>query len=304
MQTTDQILSQLTQTLQAADLYYGHGTTDAAQEAYWIIVSILGINPYTDQPGQSIQPSDWQAMQALAEQRIQTRQPLAYLINEAWFCGLKFFVDERVLIPRSPIGELISLNFQPWLQSAPQRILELCTGSGCIAIALAYQFPQAQIVATDIDADALAVAAYNIQQHGLNNIQLVQADLFNPLSDSPYEPDALSGQFDLIVTNPPYVDAQDMQQLPVEYRHEPELALAAGQDGLSLVLPLLGAAGHYLTEQAGLVLEVGNSAEALQAAVPDLPMVWLDFEQGGQGVCWIDAHSLKNLQQFQESEKQ
>ncbi|MBC8653268.1 50S ribosomal protein L3 N(5)-glutamine methyltransferase [Providencia vermicola] len=216
--------------------------------------------------------------------RINERIPVAYLTNRSWFCGHEFYVDERVLIPRSPIGELINNHFVGLLTDEPQAILDLCTGSGCIAIACAYEFPEAEIDAVDISADVLAVTEQNIASHGLEHqVVPIRSDLFRDMPEVKY---------DLIVTNPPYVDAEDMDDLPEEFRVEPELALAAGSDGLKLVRRILANAPRFLTKEGVLVCEVGNSMVHLIEQYPDIPFIWLDFEYGGDGVFMLTREQL------------
>ncbi|KAI1696477.1 methyltransferase small domain-containing protein [Ditylenchus destructor] len=193
----------------------------------------------------------------------------------AWFCGMSFIVDERVLIPRSPIGELIENRFEPWLAQPPARILDLCTGSGCIGIACAYEFQDAEVVLGDLSFEALEVANQNIERHGIDErVYTVQGDGF----------DGLPGQrFDLIVSNPPYVDAEDFADMPDEYQHEPELGLACGDDGLNLVRRMLAEAADHLTEKGLLIVEVGNSQVHVEALYPEVDFAWLDFQRGGHG---------------------
>lgn len=271
----------------AADLYYGHGTDNAHDEAVYLVFAALDL-PFDcpesalDEPLQAEQEN---RLHDLVTQRIERRIPTAYLVNRAWFCGLPFYVNEQVLIPRSPVAELIEAGFEPWLQpERVQRVLDIGTGSGCIAIACAHAFPQAQVDAIDNDSAALAVARRNIDDHHLESrVVALESDLFSALSGCRYE---------LIIANPPYVDAADMAGLPAEYRHEPQAALAAGADGLDVVHRLLASARDHMVETGILILEVGNSRAALEAAYPRLPLLWLDFAGGGEGVCLIETHDL------------
>ena len=270
-----------------ADLYYGHGTDNAHDEAVYLIFAALDL-PFDCPESALDQPLDEAVetrIQELVRQRIEERRPTAYLVNRAWFCGLPFYIDEHVLVPRSPIAELIETGFAPWLDPATvDSVLDIGTGSGCIAIACAYAFPEARIDAVDNDPAALAVAQRNIDDHHLGaRISAIESDLFTELAGRGY---------DLIIANPPYVDAADMADLPPEYRHEPVPALAAGEDGLAVVERLLDEAAGYLKPGGILVLEVGNSQAALEAARPQLPMLWLEFERGGGGVCLIEAGAL------------
>ncbi|RUO80511.1 50S ribosomal protein L3 N(5)-glutamine methyltransferase [Idiomarina tyrosinivorans] len=270
----------------ANDIYYGHGTDNPHDEASLLMAYVVNL-PYAalqDVGHCRLTTRERTLMVELVARRIRERIPAAYLTQQAWFAGLSFYVDERVLIPRSPIAELIENGFTPWLTEAPQRILDLCTGSGCIAIACAYAFPEAMVDATDLSADALAVAEQNIEQHQLQHqVTPIQSNLFGELSGQKY---------DLIVTNPPYVDAEDMSDLPDEYRHEPELGLAAGEDGLVLVDQLLLEAAEHLTENGILVCEVGNSMLALEAKYPQTAFVWVEFERGGDGVFMLNREQL------------
>ncbi|MDN7123501.1 50S ribosomal protein L3 N(5)-glutamine methyltransferase [Pseudidiomarina sp. 1APP75-32.1] len=272
--------------LQQAEVFFGHGTDNATSETLVLLAHVLHLDlaQVNEFRGAKITSGEQKQFVDLLQQRIKERKPAAYLTGEAWFAGLPFKVDERVLVPRSPIAELIEQEFQPWLADAPQHILDLCTGSGCIAIACAYAFPEAEVDALDISTDALAVAEENIAFHQLEHrVFPMQSDLYS----------AVQGQrYDLIVTNPPYVDAEDMADLPAEFHHEPELGLAAGDDGLDLVRTILREAPDHLTEQGILICEVGNSMVHLAELYPDVPFTWLSFERGGDGVFLLTRHEL------------
>lgn len=271
----------------AAELYYGHGTDNAWDEAVQIALSCLHINEHHSAKmlNAQILPSERKAILELFQRRINERIPAAYLTHKAIFAGLPFYVDERVLVPRSPIAELIEQGFAPWLtENKVQNVLDLCTGSGCIAIACCHAFPDARVVGIDLSDDALAVAQINREQHELTaQLTLLKSDLFAELGDQ---------RFDLIVSNPPYVDAHDLSTMPAEYQREPELGLAAGEDGLNIVKRILKNARKHLTEEGILVVEVGNSAEALVRQFPQLPFIWLEFERGGDGVFLLHAEHL------------
>lgn len=270
----------------AANLFYGHGTDNAWDEAVQLILPTLYL-PIDVPPhvlNSRLTSSERLRVVERVIKRIKDRTPIAYLTNKAWFCGLEFFVDERVLVPRSPIGELIQAQFEPWLINEPTRIMDLCTGSGCIAIACAHAFPDAEVDAIDISADALQVAEQNIQDHGLEQqVFPIRSDLFRDLPQAPY---------DIIVTNPPYVDQEDMNSLPDEFKHEPELGLAAGTDGLKLVRRIMANAPNYLTDNGILVCEVGNSMVHLMDQYPHIPFTWLEFENGGHGVFLLTREQL------------
>jgi len=274
------------QKIESAGIYLGHGTDNSWDEALHLTLPLLAI-PFDAAPDilQRVLTNDeLGVLQAACERRIADRIPTPYITQQAWFCGLPFYVDERVLIPRSPLGELIDDGFYPWLQHEPENILDLCCGSACIAIACAEAFPAARVDAADISSDALAVATINVAQYQLQDrLQLVESDMFSGLPDRRY---------DLIVCNPPYVDAEDMSSLPDEYRHEPVLALASGNDGLDFTRRLLREAQKYLTDTGILVVEVGNSAEALENTFPTVPFVWLEFQRGGDGVFMLTAADL------------
>lgn len=270
----------------AANLFYGHGTDNAWDEAVQLILPTLylPIDVPSHVLNSRLTSSERTRVVERVIQRINERKPVAYLTNKAWFCGLEFYVDERVLVPRSPIGELIQQQFEPWLAHEPVRIMDLCTGSGCIAIACAHAFPEAEVDAVDISADALNVAEQNIQDHGLEQQVIpLRSDLFR---DLPKE------QYDIIVTNPPYVDEEDMNSLPNEFKHEPELGLAAGTDGLKLVRRILANAPNYLADNGILICEVGNSMVHMMEQYPHIPFTWLEFENGGHGVFLLTKEQL------------
>lgn len=269
-----------------AGLHFGHGTDNALDEAFFLTLHALHLP--TDIPAlyleSTVTASERTAVLKLLRARVTTRKPAAYLIGEIEFAGMPFHVDERVLIPRSPIGELILADFQPWLQGQPERVLDLCTGSGCIGIACAAQFPYAQVDLADISEGALAVSRKNIKRHGLEDrVRAVKSDVFDGLGDATY---------DLIVTNPPYVTTAEWNTLATEYRHEPRLALEAGHDGMDIVARILEGAVAHLRPGGLLICEVGAFVEEFEVRWPQLPVTWLDFERGGDGVFLISREDL------------
>lgn len=286
LHTIQDILRWTMSRFNAANVYYGHGTDNPWDEALQLVLPTLYLP--LDLPDElltsRLTPTERHRIIERVLRRINDRIPVAYLTNRSWFCGHEFYVDERVLIPRSPIGELINNHFVGLIADEPQTILDLCTGSGCIAIACAYEFPDAEVDAVDISADVLAVAEQNIASHGLEHRVIpIRSDLFRDMPEVKY---------DLIVTNPPYVDAEDMGDLPEEFRVEPELALAAGSDGLKLVRRILANAPQFLTDEGVLVCEVGNSMVHLIEQYPEIPFIWLDFEFGGDGVFMLTREQL------------
>ncbi len=270
----------------AANLYFGHGTDNAWDEAEQLVLHAVHLTPPLANEWLSARLARLEREQIFQNlrRRIDERVPAAYITGQAWFADLPFIVDERVLVPRSPIGELIQNKFSPWLTGEPQQILDLCTGSGCIGIACAFAFPNAGVQLSDISFDALAVAEENIQLHNLEDrVFAMQSDLFENLAGQ---------KFDLIVSNPPYVDADDLATMPEEYHAEPEIGLGSGEDGLDFTRRLLREAGEYLTDDGVLIVEVGNSWVALEAAFPTLPFTWVEFERGGHGVFMLKKTDL------------
>lgn len=269
------------------NLCFGHGTDNAYDEAAVLLLHALGLrfDQLDDVYEQCLQSEALTSVAALFEQRIQTRKPAAYLIGEAWFAGSLFEVNEHVLVPRSPFAELIEDGFAPWVDADQvHRILDLCTGSGCIAIACAKAFPEAIVDAVDLSDAALAVANRNIRKHQLSErVHAIHSDLFGSLDDEKY---------DLIVSNPPYVSHAEMASLPAEYQAEPDMGFDGGPDGLVLVHRLLSVAADFLTEAGALYVEVGSSAETLQGSYPRVPFLWQEFEQGGDGVFMLTRDQL------------
>jgi len=270
-----------------ANLFYGHGTDNAWDEAVQLVLFVLKLPADSDQEVLSHPVNEQQAeqIQALTQARLTTHKPLSYLTHQAWFAGLSFYVDERVLIPRSPFAEWIQRRFSPWID--PERvshILDIGTGSACMAIAAAKAFPDAQIDAVDISAEALAVAAMNVQEHGVESqVRLILSDCFKQLGARRYA---------VIISNPPYVSEEEMQTLPAEYHHEPHLALQAPHHGLAIAEQILAQAYTHLTPHGVLMMEVGNSDERLQASYPQVPFTWLEQASGGHGLFVLTADQL------------
>jgi ribosomal protein L3 glutamine methyltransferase len=263
-------------------LHYGHGTDNADDEAYWLVRAVQGWDDASWE--NSVDERLLPRLLDIARQRVEQRKPLAYLLGEAWFAGLRFAVDERVLIPRSPIAELIEACFSPWTRLVPgDRLLDIGTGSGCLGIAAAYHCPGIGVDATDVSSAALAIAAANVAALVPDSdVALLEADLF-PSRRGPYR---------VIVSNPPYVPEPRLATLPEEYRHEPHLALSGGPTGLDAIDRILGTAAAHLTPEGILVIEVGEAQDAFDAAHPDLPVTWLEFERGGEGVLLITREEL------------
>jgi len=270
-----------------ADLHFGHGTDNPMDEARWLVLSALKLNYNLPDLYLSAHLTDDEqtTLRAMLKERVETHRPTAYLVNEAWFAGLKFHVNDHVLVPRSPLAEFIQKRCSPWFETRdPLRILDLCTGSGCIGIACAYTFPTAQVDLADISTDALAVCETNIANHGLQDrVRAIHSDLF----------DALVGEkYDIIISNPPYVPSEEYQSLPAEFHREPVLGLEAGADGLDCAIPILEQAAHFLSPNGLLVVEVGSAAPALLDSFPEIPFQWLEFDNGGEGVFALTAQQL------------
>lgn len=279
--------------LDKADVFFGHGATNAMDEAVWMLCHVTGWSFEeldTHIVDENLSEKNIENLSALLDRRIKTKKPLAYLLNEAWFCGLKFYVDERVLVPRSLIGEFIEEGFHPWFELTEfETALDIGTGSGCIAIALTKFFPKLQVDASDISESAIAVAEQNIKQHLLEErIQIVKSDLFSGLNNKRY---------DLIISNPPYVPEADIASFPEEYRHEPRSALASGEKGLDAVSIILEQATDHLTNRGWLVVEVGETRERVEQTYADLPLIWPSHSSGLDNVFFISANELKIAKQ-------
>ncbi len=285
--TLQELLAQASARLDAAGLAYGHGTNNATDEAAWLTLWALGLPLDSDLSALARTPvlaADVAKVQALIERRISSRQPAAYLTREAWLQGVPFYVDERAIVPRSFIAEQIADGtFDAWLSEDTQRVLDLCTGNGSLAVLAAMAWPEVQVTGADISPDALAVARINVDKHGLQDRIALQ--LSDGLSACP-------GPWDLILCNPPYVNAQSMDHLPAEYRAEPELALAGGADGMDFVRRLLADAPAVLTEDGVLVLEIGNERAHFEAAFAGLPVEWLPCSAGDDQVLLLTREAL------------
>lgn len=272
------------------NLSFGHGTDNALDEAVQLVLHALHLPP--DLPPAYLESrltvTERQEVVSLLRRRIEERVPAAYLTNKAWFAGLEFFVNDQVLVPRSPFAELIESGLRPWVEpDGVGRILDLCSGSGCIGIAAAMHLPHVRVDLVEISEPAIAVARRNIAEHGLEErVQAICSDLFEGLSGERY---------DVILSNPPYVGAEELACLPAEYRHEPVLGLAGGRDGLDLVRRILQNAPRHLDPGGVIIVEVGNSARTLDAAYPEIPFLWLEFERGGEGVFLLTAEQLEEI---------
>jgi ribosomal protein L3 glutamine methyltransferase len=278
------------QRFEAAQLFFGHGTSNAYDEAAYLLLYALGLPPHELEPylARKLDGVERAAALGLIERRISERVPAAYLTHEAWLCGHRFYVDERVIVPRSFIAELLEDGLAPWLPDARKigRVLDLCTGSGCLAILAALAFPGAQVDATDISVAALEVARRNVDEYGLApDVKLVKADLYGELDK----------RYDLIISNPPYVDAPSMRALPSEYRKEPKLALAAGKDGLDIVHRILREAERRLNPRGLLIVEIGHNRKQLEAHYPKLDFTWLEVAAGDEFVFMLEGAQLRDL---------
>jgi ribosomal protein L3 glutamine methyltransferase len=272
-----------------AELSFGHGMSSAFDEAVYLVLRALHLpvdTPDIYWSGKLTEKEKERVLDYL-KQRIEARKPAAYITNEGWFAGLPFYINEHVLVPRSPIAELVEQHFSPWVDPDNVfNVLDLCTGSGCIGIACAYAFPNADIDLSDISPEAIEVANINIQRHGVEHqVAAIESDVFAALKGRSY---------DIIVSNPPYVDVDDMQALSDEFKHEPALGLESGDDGLDLTRNILSQAAQFLNPEGILVVEVGNSQYALQEAFPNVPFHWVSFDRGGDGVFLLTTEQVQH----------
>ena len=268
-----------------SNLFFGHGTTNAWDDAVYLSLFALGLPHDSSVSLLDRIPSEEERSRifSLFDRRLETKIPSAYITKTAWFFDLPFFVDERVIIPRSPIANLIHQSFEPWVTN-PNTILDLCAGSGCIGISCAYVFKSANVVLSDVSKGAIEVGEINIKNHDMaGRIKILESDLFENLTNS---------KFDLIVSNPPYVDKQDLLSMPPEYHYEPKISLMAGDDGLSFVLRILRDVRDFLTEKGVLIVEVGNSRSALESMFPSIPFFWFEFSEGDAGVFMLTRDDL------------
>ena len=289
--TLNQCIDQVAQRLETADLHYGHGAIDAQSEALWIASKQLEISPADalDQLDQTITSDQYQNALQVAQTRIESRKPLAYILGEAWLMGVPFFCSEQSIVPRSWIAELIvNGSLETWLP-ADGNALDLCTGNGSLAILLALSCPDIHVTACDISMPALSVASRNLDRHGLSNqVELLSGDLWDALE----EPND-DNRFDLIVCNPPYVNSSSMNSLPAEYHAEPALALAGGDDGMDLIRRIIAAAPDYLTDRGAILIEIGNEYEHFKKAFPQIPSIWMEVSAGDEQVLLIQAEDLR-----------
>lgn len=287
--TISALVTAVAKVFQQYPLFYGHGTDNPDDEAFTLVFAVLdrAFEQAETVWHEVLNPAQIDLVTSIAEQRIEKRIPLSYLTGKAWFAGLPFIIDQRALIPRSPIAELIQNRFSPWLQAGQSpRILDLCTGNGCIGIAAAVFMPDVSVDLADLSADALDLARQNVQKYELEGrVNVIQSDLF----------EALEGrQYDLIVSNPPYVPASSMEKLPEEYHHEPSNALEADDGGMAIVDKILEQSGNYMKNNGILIVEVGEIQIAVEQRYTSLPFIWLDFERGGEGVFLLHRQDLES----------
>lgn len=278
--TVGELIEHAAAAMTEASVVFGHGSDSAWDEATQLVLAVTGIADDRANLGLPVADMDAACIERLLERRIRERTPMAYLIGRSWFAGLEFLIEPGVVIPRSPIGELIGCGFEPWLVREPANILDLCTGSGCIGIAAALAFPEARLTLVDVDPAATGLAVRNVRLHGLEaRAQVLSGDLYKPLP--------VGQRYDLILSNPPYVDHRDLATLPREYRHEPALGLDGGADGLDVVRRILDGAPDRLSPTGVLVCEVGMSAPAVRRSYPSLRLVWPELGAGGTGTVFI-----------------
>lgn len=287
-----QLIENVAKRFSESDAYYGHGTDNPEDEARWLVYGSLGLDLDASEEvlARSTSDDELSLVNSRVEQRLTSKLPTAYLLGEAWFAGERYYVTEDTLVPRSPFAELIFAKFDHWLAGKPPaRLLDLCTGSGCIGIAAALAFPQACVDLGELSPEAVAVAKRNIERHGLGDrVTAIESDLFANLS----------GKYNLIVSNPPYVPRFEYESLPEEYYREPKLGLEAGEDGLDLVIPMLQQAPDYLEDDGWLFVEVGNTEEYLAECFPEIPFLWIDFAHGGSGVFALSKQQLIEAQPY------
>lgn len=287
IKTIDDFISQAEKLFDQNYLFFGHGTDNAWDEAAWICMHVLAMSydEIVNNLNKKLSNHEIESLVDIANKRIKTKKPLAYLLKEAWFCNEKYYVDENVIVPRSPIAELINNRFKPWLKNEPKRILDLCTGSACIAIACSKVFNNSIVDAVDISDKALDVAKKNLELHNVaERVNLIKSDLFKNIG--------AGIKYDLIVSNPPYVPTDELEEVPKEYTYEPRIALESGKDGLECVRKILFNSGKYMNENGILIVELGYNWPALQNAYPEVPFSWLDFEHGGEGIFCLEYNDL------------
>lgn len=287
--TVGEYIQQLALLFEQAALCYGHGTDNAFDESVYLVYACLGLD-FDDvdaSSGRELSGDDLALLEHMVQRRIDQREPVAYITGQAWFAGHRFHADRRALIPRSPIAELIANRFEPLLPRTPGRILDLCAGGGCIGIATALEFTTAEVVLADISAEALELATQNIELHQLQGrVKSVQSDLFG----------SIEGKFDLILCNPPYVSQAEIDELPTEYTLEPVLGLFSAEEGLQIPLEILRQAANYLADEGVLIMEVGFSHDLLAQRLHEVPLLWLQFENGGEGVFALTTSQLRQYQ--------